>query len=97
MHTLEWLVPDAAGSQVLVRTGLIALATLVTCVLGGLTASAATPPRGAPSPVPPPPSADAFLAAAKTVADRTPPAGYTGQYVKLYYPASPTRANSGLP
>jgi len=46
----------------------------------------ATSPRGAPGPMPPPRSVEDFLAAAKTVADRTPPEGYTGQYVKMYYP-----------
>jgi pimeloyl-ACP methyl ester carboxylesterase len=43
-------------------------------------------PRGAPGPIPSPRLAEDFLAAAKTVADLTTPAGYTGKYVKLYYP-----------
>jgi hypothetical protein len=48
--------------------------------------AAASSPRGAPGPIPPPRLAEDFLAAATTVADRTTPAGYTGQYFKLYYP-----------
>jgi len=43
-------------------------------------------PRGAPGPIPPPRSADDFLAASKAVANRTPPVGSTGQFLRLYYP-----------
>ncbi len=97
---------------------LATLAVIAIVLMGGLTASAATPPdsrpprepgpeatptapaasptstaaavtakpRGAPKPMPAPRSAEDFLAAAKYVADRTVPIGYTGQYFKQYYP-----------
>jgi hypothetical protein len=60
--------------------------SVVEFIIEQAAAVAASSPRGAPGPIPSPRLAEDFLAAAKTVADRTPPVGYTGQYVKMYYP-----------
>jgi hypothetical protein len=75
-----------ANSHTAALAGFLGLAVIAMLVMGGLAASAATPPRGAPKEMPAPRSAEDFLAAAKPVADRATPIGYTGQYVKLYYP-----------
>ncbi len=79
------LVAILTNSEATVRGEFFGLAAIVLCAVA-LTAAAAPPPRRAPSPVEPPPSPEAFRAAAKPCADRTAPVGYTGQYVKLYYP-----------
>ena len=78
--------PSAEARRVIRARGLLLAASAIcVAVVVGVTA-ADTPPRGAPAPVPPPPTPEAFLAAAKPAAERTAPAGYTGQYVKMYYP-----------
>jgi DNA-binding beta-propeller fold protein YncE len=92
MSILTAVFADGARTHAIFWTASISLALIAAGVLAFAAEPAAAPagatkqPRGAPKPVDPPRAAEDFVKAAKPVTDRTPPAGYTGQYFKLYYP-----------